>query len=360
MIKILDRYIFQELLSPFLTSLSALCFIVFTKELLRLMDLLVSKGVGLLSIAKVILHLMPSFLVLTLPIACLIGSISAFSRLSFDNELIVMRAAGVSLWRLAVPVFFFSVMVFVLTLFLSQWGQPWSNVSIKAVAMDLMEDQLTLALESGVFNEPLPDMMIYVPDPKEGQQFQGVFISDRRDSKKPFIIVAKSYQVINDASRKKIGIRLFQGAIHQIPPDPKEYHQVGFGTYDFWLKIPSKGFGTSKRLSYEEIIRRLDKTNWTNTGSLRRLMEYYKDLGFPVATLLLGMLGLPVGIVSRRSGRAGGFAIGVAIILGFYLLNVLGEFLVTTMVVHPFVGAWFPNVVTLIVTVFMYFRASRK
>ena len=101
MIKILDRYIFQELLSPFLTSLAALCFIVFTKEMLRLVDLLVSKGVGFLSVGKVIIYLMPSFLVLTLPIACLIASISAFSRLSFDNELIVMRAAGLSLWRLA-------------------------------------------------------------------------------------------------------------------------------------------------------------------------------------------------------------------------------------------------------------------
>jgi lipopolysaccharide export system permease protein len=360
LINILDRYIFRELLSPFLTSLTALCFIVFTKEMLRLMDLLVSKGVGLFAIGKVIAYLMPSFLVLTLPIACLIASVSAFSRLSFDNELIVMRAAGVSLWRLAVPVFTFSTLVFLLTLFLSQWGQPWSNVSIKAVAMSLIKDQLTLALDSGVFNEPLPNMMVYVPDPKEKQKFQGVFISDQRDPQKPFIIVAQSYQVINDPQRKRFGIRLFEGAIHQIPPDLDDYHQIGFSTYDFWLKLPTRSFGNATRLSYDQIIERLDNTDWNDTGLLRRLMEHYKDLGFPVATLLLGMLGLPVGIVSRRSGRAGGFAIGVTIILGFYLLNVFGEFLVTTRVVHPFVGAWFPNVITLVVTVVMYVRASRQ
>ncbi len=360
MIKILDRYIFQELLSPFLTSLTALCFIVFTKEMLRLMDLLVSKGVGLLAVGKVIVYLMPSFLVLTLPIACLIASISAFSRLSFDNELIVMRAAGVSLWRLAVPVFTFSTGVFVLTLFLSQWGQPWSNVSIKAVAMSLIKDQLVVALDSGVFNEPLPKMMIYVPDPKEKRKFQGVFISDNRDPQKPLIIVAQSYQVINDPQRNKFGVRLFQGAIHQIPPNLEEYHQVDFSTYDFWLKMPTQSYGNAARMSYDQIMERLDKSNWTNTGDLRRLMEHYKDLGFPVATLLLGMLGLPVGIVSRRSGRAGGFAIGVLIILGFYLMNVVGEFLVTTRVAHPFVGAWFPNVITLVVAVVMYVGASRK
>ena len=360
MIKILDRYIFLELLSPFLTSLTALCFIVFTKEMLRLMDLLVSKGIGLLAIGKVIMYLMPSFLVLTLPIACLIASISAFSRLSFDYELIVMRAAGVSLWRLAVPVFTFSTLIFLLTLLLSQWGQPWSNVSIKAVTMSLIKDQLAIALDSGVFNEPLPKMMIYVPDPKEKRKFQGVFISDQRDPQKPMIIVAQSYQVIKDPQRNKFGVRLFEGSIHQIPPDPQEYHQVMFSTYDFWLKIPVKSYGNASRLTYDQIIERLNNSDWKNTGFLRRLMEYYKDLGFPVAVLLLGMLGLPVGIVSRRSGRAGGFAIGVGIILAFYLMNVLGEFLVTTRVVHPFVGAWFPNVVTLVAAIVMYVRASRK
>ena len=359
MIKILDRYIFQELLSPFLTSLTALCFIIFTKEMLRLVDLLVTKGVGFFSLFKVILYLMPSFLVLTLPIACLIASISAFARLSFDNELIVLRAAGISLWRLAVPVFVFSSSVFVLTMILSQWGQPWSNISIKSLALSLIEDQLSLALDSGVFNEPLPNMMIYVPDTKEDEGPPGVFISDQRDPSKPFIIVAQSYQVLNEPSRKQLGIRLFQGSIHQIPRDLKEYHQVGFSTYDIWMNVPSSRVGNVERPSYKKIIQRLDKSGWTDTTALRRLIEYYKNMGFPVSTLILGMLGLPVGIVSRRSGRAGGFAVGILIILGFYVLNVFGEYLVTTLVVHPFVGAWFPNVVTLMIAVGLYLRASR-
>ena len=107
---LLDRYIFRELLSPFFGSLFALSFVIFAKEMLRLIDLLVSRGVGLVALFNIILHLLPSFLVLTLPIACLIASISAFSRLSFDNELIAMRTAGLSIWRLAKPVLLFSVL----------------------------------------------------------------------------------------------------------------------------------------------------------------------------------------------------------------------------------------------------------
>ena len=329
--------------------------------MLRLIDLLVSKGVGLFSLFKIIAYLMPSFLVLTLPIACLIASISTFSRMSFDNEIIAMRASGISLWRLSVPVFVFSTFVFFATLILSQWGQPWSNISLKGVAMSVIEDQLSLALESGVFNEPVSNLTIYVPDPEQSREVQGVFISDQRDPKKPLVIVAQSFQVIHDGNRKQLGMRLFEGAIHQIPPNMQFYHEVGFKTYDFWMNVPPpEGVGTTERPSYDEIIQKLNESDWKHSGYLRRLMEHYKDLGFPVAALLLGLLGFPVGIISKRSGKAGSFAVGLGVVVGFYLLNVLGEFLVTTHVVHPFVGAWFPNAMILVLTGFLYLQASHK
>ncbi len=362
MFTLLDRYIFRELFSPFLSSLTALCFIIFTKEMLRLIDLLVSQGVSLWSLMKVVAYLMPSFLVLTLPIACLIASISTFSRLSFDHEVIAMRAVGISIWRFSGPVLMFSTCVFLLTLLLSQWGQPWSNVSLKGLAMSVIEDQLNLALDSGVFNEPIPNLTIYVPDPQtSNKNTTGVFISDQRDASKSLVIVAQSFKVLNDGTRKQIGLRLFDGEIHHIPNEVSYYHRVGFQTYDFWLTVPPpQGMGTINRRSYSEIIQKLNQSNWTDSGYLRRLMEYYKDLGFPVSSLLLGMLGVPVGIVSKRSGKAGGFAIGISIIVGFYLLNVVGEFLVTTLILHPFLGAWLPNLVILLLTGVLYFRASGK
>ena len=109
---LLDRYIFTELLSPFGLSLGALCFVMLTRELLRLVELLVSKGVGLWAVLKVFATLLPSFLVLTLPIAGIIASITAFGRLSFDKELVAMRAAGLSLFRLTQPVLLFAISVF--------------------------------------------------------------------------------------------------------------------------------------------------------------------------------------------------------------------------------------------------------
>jgi len=357
---LLDRYIFKELIIPFTVALGVLCFIVFTKEMLRLVELLVSKGIGIMAVLNIVAHLMPSFLVLTLPIACLVATITAFSQLSYDKELVAMRAVGVSLLRIALPVFIFSFLVFLLTFYFSQWGQPWSNVSLKRLAISLIKDQISIALDKGVFNEPTNGMIIYVPKPAKGQKAKGIFIADQRDVAKPFVITANTFNMFQDPKQEKLGFRLFEGTIHAIPNNIRQHHQMTFSTYDLKMDLPaSLNIATPGRQSYDDLIKKLNKKDWRDSDTLRRLMEYYKDLGFPIATLILGVLGVPVGIVSKRSGRMGGFAIGVLIMVGFFILNIVGEFLVTKLILHPFAGAWFPDIILLIITIILFYKASQ-
>ncbi len=358
MITILDRYIVKELLTPFGISLSILCFLVLMKEMLQLVELLVSKGMGLPAVLQIIGHLVPYFLVLTLPIACLIASIATFSRLSFDHEIVAMRTAGFSLLRITAPVLVFSSFVFLGTLCLSQWGQPWSSISFKTLAIGLMQDQLQLALEHGTFQEPMDGMMIFVPEP--GEQAKGIFISDRRDPDSSLIITANSFHMLNDPDRQQFGIRLYDGAIHHAPRNVAHYHQVSFTTYDIKMDLLSAvGMAKPTRPDYQHIMATLEQSGWQDSGMLRRLMEYYKDLAFPVATFILGVLGVPVGMISKRSGHTGGFVLGIVIMVGYYLLNVLGEFGVTAHMFHPFAGAWFPNVCLLLIMGLLFYRVSR-
>ncbi len=330
--------------------------------MLRLVDLVISRGISLASLGNIVMHLLPSFLVLTLPIACLIATISAFNRMSFDNEVIALRAAGVGFWRINIPVVVFAGAVFALTMMLAQWGQPWANVSLKTLALSVIEEEMTLGVDSGVFNEPLPGLMVYVPNSEQSTvDNKGVFISDQRDPAKPLIIVAQHFQMLKQNQRRQIGIRLFEGAIHQIPKDASAFHRVTFGTYDFWMPSPFQSAkAKAKRSSHEELLEKLEASGGKDSGTLRRLVEYHKDTAFPVSTFVLGLLGVPVGIVSKRSGRAGGFAIGVLVIIGFYMLNVLGEFLVTTGGVAPIVGAWLPNVLLAVLAAWMFNQARKQ
>jgi len=357
---LLDRYIFTELLSPFSMSLSILVFIMVTRESLRLVELLVSKGVGLWAVLKVFAHLLPSFLVLTLPVAGIIASITAFGRLSLDKELVAMRAAGLSLLRLAQPVMLFALMVFGLTMWLAQWGQPWSSINLKKVALNLLRDQLVLALDRGSFAEPIPKMTIYVSE--KGDAASGsIFISDERNPQDPRIIVAHAYHVLIDNSTDQIALRLRDGVIHSRPDEIDQYQLASFSSYDLKLSLSQSGYTTTEeRPSYAQLIDRLNQSQWRDSSALRRLTEYYKDMAFPTASLILCMLGVPVGIVSKRSGRIGGFAVGVVVIIAYYVMNVACDFLVTAMFIPPFAGAWGPNIVFLIIMLLWFARMSKQ
>src|SRR5207237_1796498 len=133
-LRIIDKYCLQELGVPFALSLAALTFILLTREILRLVELLINKGVGIVPLLKTFFLLLPSFFVLTLPMACLIASISAFSRLSSDRALTALQASGISHNRLLRPLFIFAFVVFGVTLALAQYAQPWSGPSVKKSA----------------------------------------------------------------------------------------------------------------------------------------------------------------------------------------------------------------------------------
>ncbi len=359
--KLLDRYIFTELIAPFFISLAALCFVLLTTQMLRLVELVITKGVGFLTIVQVFLQLLPSFLVLTLPIAGIIASVTAFSRLSFDKELVAMRAAGLSLLRLARPVLVFSCLLCVLTLVLSRWGQPWHIASLKGIALSLLRDQLTVTIDKGVFNEPTPRMVVYVADSQDPSVPSGIFISDERQGEEARIIVASAYQFLNDPETHQVGLRLINGTIHAEPRDPAQYHKVAFSNYELKLDLSQSGLGApAGPQTRAQVIDELNRTQWKDPGALRRLMEHDKDLAFPVAALIFGMMGVPVGIVSKRSGRIGGFAVGIAIVVIYYVINVVFEFQVTSAKIPPMVGAWMPNALFLGATVLLYWRVGAR
>ncbi|HSF70456.1 MAG TPA: LptF/LptG family permease, partial [Nitrospira sp.] len=246
------------------------------------------------------------------------------------------------------------------TTWLAQWGQPWSSINLKKVALNLLRDQLVLALDRGSFTQPIPSMTIYVSE-KGDQSTGGIFISDERNAEDPRIIVAQGYNVLIDSSTDQIALRLKDGVIHSRPDEIDQYQLASFSSYDLKLSLAQSGYTTiEERPSYEQLIDRLNQSQWRDSWALRRLNEYYKDMAFPAASLILCMLGVPVGIVSKRSGRIGGFAVGVVVIIAYYVMNVACDFLVTTMFIPPFAGAWGPNIVFLIITLLWFSRMSKQ
>ena len=360
LVRTIDRYILQELGVPFALSLGVLIFILMTWEILRLVELSINKGVGLLPLLHTFVMLLPYFFVLTLPMACLIASISAFSRLSSDRELTAMQATGVSMGRLIKPVFLFSLAAFLLTLWLAQFSQPWTGQSFKKSALIMLRDQLSLAFDEGVFNTPTDKVVMYIGERSLPGGPHGVFISDARTQGEPRIIVARDWSVINDPLHNRVGMTLQDGMMHVNPKDPREYRMIMFDHYDFKLDLSERLSPTAEeRLSLQDIRDKINETKGEDPRYLRMLQDHYKNLAVPVSTLLFGIIGMPLGIFVKRSGRAGGFAVGILFIVFFYVLSGTADYWVSIRVLNPFVAAWLPDIVFGLTILWLFYRRAR-
>jgi len=140
--KIIDRYILKEIAFPFFMILFILTFVLLMGKILQLMDLMVNKGIRVTDIALLIIYLMPSFLLFTIPISLFVAIMMGLGRLSGDNELLVMKAAGMSLYRLARPVFVAVGACFLLTALTSYYLAPHGNFAVKSLLFDLARDHL--------------------------------------------------------------------------------------------------------------------------------------------------------------------------------------------------------------------------
>ncbi len=363
MIRILDRYILKELLIPFCFGIFILTFLILIHQLLRLMELVIDKGVDLLSVGQIFLTLLPSFFLLTVPMAVLMASVMTFNRLSSDNEIIALKSVGVGFYRFLRPVFLFSVVAALFTLSMGMIAQPWGGGSFKSLAMKILKKRASVGIEEGKFNGTFSNIMIYVESMPTFTEMDGVFIYDVRDQGSPKIIVAKKGILVNDPGTGTIEFHLLDGSVHAQGKDGSDYQRVVFATYDLRLDLGSLLQGGNNNLetpTYQEIKKSVEASGGTDIRALRLLSEFYKNFSFSIASLMFGIVGVPLGIISGRTGRLGGFTAGVGLITLYYLLNTLGDYLITIRLAAPFLAVWVPHLALIPFTLYLVRMMARE
>ncbi len=141
--RILSLYIIREITSLFMLGIVIFTLVLLMGRLITLTDLVVSHGVPLLDVSRMILYLVPSFLVFTIPMAFLLAVLLAFGRLSADNEIVVIKASGVSLLQIMPPVIISAVVAVLLALGASTIGVPWGNSAFKELSFQVLKRNIS-------------------------------------------------------------------------------------------------------------------------------------------------------------------------------------------------------------------------
>ena len=212
---ILYRYVFLEIVGPFFLSLFVFTGVLFLARILKLVDLVVNRSVSVADIILLFSYVLPGFFEIAVPMALLLGIILAFGRLSADSEIIVLRASGVSIKQLAVPVAVFALCCFVVCLLLGFFIRPWSSYRLGQGMFEIAKTKASAGLTQGVFNDFGP-MTIYAEKVEDStNRLVNVLIADRREPEVNRLFLAKHGQLVSDNQHRTLSLQLYDGSIQE-------------------------------------------------------------------------------------------------------------------------------------------------
>jgi len=365
---IIDRYILREIALSFFLIVFVLTFVLLMGRIIQLMDLMVNKGVEPLAIGRLVVFIIPAFLVFTIPIALLVAILIALGRLSADNEWIALRSAGISLYQITPPVVLAAVVSFLLTAAMSLLLVPYSNHAMKELLFAIAKQKASIGIRERVFNDDFAGLVLYADRiPVDGNSMEGVIVSDQRTVKEPNIIVARRGYLVYNPRSLTVTLRLQDGSIHAAGSDHKSYRKLDFHTYDLNLDLEEavKGEGKerkkeTKEMTVGELAAHLHTPTKDEHTARSLTIELNRRITIPLACLVFAVLGLPLGITARRAVKARGFTMGLIVVLLYYLVQLSGAALAETGRISPFLGTWAPNGIFAVAGSILFVQAARE
>ena len=364
--RILTRYILREVTSHALIGAAIFTFVLFTRDLGRILELVVRASAPLPSVAEIFLYTVPLALTYTIPMSVLVGILIGLSRLAADSEITAMRASGMGVWDFGRALAIFVFAAWLLALGNGLYLAPWSMASLGHLEEQLKGSQVSFEVQPRVFYEGFPKIVLYVQDVHTAQGaavWKGVFLADISDAANPRITLAHEGILVPEG-QDRLHLHLVDGSTHETDPKQADHYQIStFDQTDIPIDLPS-----TENKAEEQI-----PVGLVSTWSLRDyakhvdpisarwyLIEFHRRFALPTACLVLAMVGIPLGLSSKKSGKSGGFVLTIVLVFLYYFVSLIGVSLARQGTLPPALGAWLANIVFFAAALFLLWQAERR
>ena len=285
-------HILRAHVGPFVFSFVTLMFIFVLQFLMKAVDQLVGKGLSPWVIAELIALSLSWMVVLAVPMSVLVASLMVFGKLSSQNEITAMKASGMSLYKMMLPVVLCSV---ILTYFLIQFNNkvlPEANHRFKALMIDIRRKKPTLSITRGVFSQDLQGYSILARKTYEySNDLEGVTIYDYTDATTNVVITAEQGKVSFTPDYRKLIMDLQNGEIHQLgTTDMESYRRMRFVRHRIVMDAVGFDFERSdenafsrgdRELSAQEMQAYVDSLEHVNETARQQTFHLSQDQGTP-------------------------------------------------------------------------------
>lgn len=370
--KILRNYIIKEITGPLLASLGVFTFVLLIGNMLKLADLMLNKGVDIRDVIKLFLYLIPYILSYTIPMAILTATVLCFGRMASDNEVIAMKASGISIYKIGLPVLLIAFMISLGSVYLNNSILPISHfASIKLIKGAALKNPAAY-LEPGTFIKSFQGYIVRIGS-VEGNTLDDILIYQLGEKGPTRTIIAKSGKFITNPGRNAITLELKDGTADEPnPDDPSVFYKLNFETYDMTLDLDKglkkKNFRKKlKDMTIKELkddIASLKATGiqseHTKKEIRERLTEIHRKIAMAFSSFVFVLVALPLAINAKRREKSIGFAISLVVLLAYYLLLFGGMSLALRNIVPPIAGVWLANAVYFIIGAALTFMIIEK
>jgi lipopolysaccharide export system permease protein len=365
-VRIFTRYILKEVLSHGLIGASVFTFVIFMRDVGRLLELVVRNSAPVPSVAEIFFLIMPTALTVTIPMGVLVGILIGLSRMAADSEITAMRASGVSVRTFLKIISIFGIAAWIIALFNTAIIAPRSAAALTELQKSMASSQISFEVQPRVFYEEFKGYVLYVEDVSTGSGgaavWKNVFLADITTPGAPKITIAKE-AVVSSGGANAIRLHLMNGEEHNSNiHSPDQYTIQTFNEIDTSLTLPpaskaAQEIVPASQMSTGELLR--ERFNPNKEQARLYLVEFNRRLALPTACLVLVLIGIPLGLSARKGGKGAGFVLTIVLVFIYYFLYGTGLSLARNAKVPVLLGVWMANIIFGLVGIALLWRTDK-
>ena len=364
--RIFTRYILKEVLSHALIGIVVFTFVIFMRDATRILELVVRNSAPIPSVAELFFLTLPAALTVTIPMGVLVGILIGLSRMAADSEITAMRAAGIGVLRFVKVLAIFGLTAWILALANNALIAPRSSAALARLQENLASSQISFEVEPRVFYEKIKDYVLYVQDVSAASGaaiWKNVFLADLRQPNVNSITVAQE-AIVTPAGKGSIHLHLVNGATHEVNVRlPSQYTISTFEENDVTLDIPPPATQVQEIVPVQQLNTRdlLWQSYHHRKPEVARWywIEFNRRVALPTACLVLVLIGIPLGLSSKKGGKGAGFVLTIVLVFVYYFISVTGLSLARSGKLPPVVGVWLANIIFALIGLVLLWRVDK-
>lgn len=346
----LSRYLFREIVPPFLLGTILFVMILLLFQAIRLMEFVIGNQVPLADVTALSFHLMMTFLPVAIPVSFLFAVLMAISRAQSEGEIMALEVSGTSLRQVIVPVVAIGALVALGSVQLALYRAPRSNRAFELLITRLGSERVVAQIKSGVFNTGFHGMTLYAEQVKPlRSELTRVFLYDERDETRPLAIVADAGVLRQIPEKGRLLLRLTNGAIHPLRTQFTALQQkIEFDLYDIYLDIAGSATWTRPysmpSFDYPQLRDQIAAAPAGTVQYRRLVVELHRRYALAFSAVVFAALGFATALRGRRGVRSGAIVLCLFVGLVYWLSFLASNAVALRGFADPRLIVWAPNI----------------